>query len=374
MRIERDTNDGSLIELRDFNNNTVGSLGTSGGSVNYLGSGGSGITITSAGNVGIGGSPSRKLHIIDSGDTYVAVQAGTSSKAGIFFGDSDNHTLSRIRHDNTDNSLQFSTNEIERMRISGGNLLVGTTDTSLFNNTSGGGFSVASSGQTQIAKQGGDSADPVLMLNQTGLDGEILRFYKDGTTVGNIGGSVGSYGYMHLGSGATGLQFTNAFNQVVPYNPSSLSVRDNTIDLGSSSARFNNLYLSGGVYLGGTGSANKLDDYEEGSWTPSVSSASTTHGAVGLYTRVGNIVSIQASIHFTQSGTTFGSISGLPFAVSSINYTPITFREWYSTGVPLFGNFVIGSQSTTTFKNASNSSAANNGQQYGYAIQAVYRV
>jgi hypothetical protein len=52
---------------------------------------------------------------------------------------------------------------------------------------------------------------------------------------------------MHLGSGATGLQFTNAFNQVVPYNPSSLSVRDNTIDLGSSSARFKDLYLSGSI-------------------------------------------------------------------------------------------------------------------------------
>ena len=32
--------------------------------------------------------------------------------------------------------------------------------------------------------------------------------------------------------------------------------------------RFKDLYLSGGVYLGGTGSANQLDDYEEGTWTP----------------------------------------------------------------------------------------------------------
>ena len=39
------------------------------------------------------------------------------------------------------------------------------------------------------------------------------------------------------------------------------------IDLGNGNNRFKDAYLSGGVYLGGTGSANKLDDYEEGTWT-----------------------------------------------------------------------------------------------------------
>ena len=39
---------------------------------------------------------------------------------------------------------------------------------------------------------------------------------------------------------------------------------DATVDLGVSAHRFKDLYLSGGVYLGGTGSANYLDDYEEG--------------------------------------------------------------------------------------------------------------
>src|SRR6056300_259112 len=84
--------------------------------------------IDNSGNVGIGGSPSRRFHVIDSGDTYVAIQGGTSSKAGIFFGDSDNHTLSRIRHDNADNSLQFMTSETERLRItSDGKVGVGTS-------------------------------------------------------------------------------------------------------------------------------------------------------------------------------------------------------------------------------------------------------
>jgi hypothetical protein len=43
--------------------------------------------------------------------------------------------------------------------------------------------------------------------------------------------------------------------------------RDAAVDLGTSTVRFKDLYLSGGVYLGGTGSANHLDDYEEGTFT-----------------------------------------------------------------------------------------------------------
>ena len=46
-----------------------------------------------------------------------------------------------------------------------------------------------------------------------------------------------------------------------------------------------------GVYLGGTGAANKLDDYEEGTWTPSISGYGQELLAVnstGSYTKVGN--------------------------------------------------------------------------------------
>jgi hypothetical protein len=55
-------------------------------------------------------------------------------------------------------------------------------------------------------------------------------------------------------------------NQIAPRSGGT-SV-DATVDLGYFSLRWKDLYLSGGVYLGGTGAANKLDDYEEGTWTP----------------------------------------------------------------------------------------------------------
>ena len=134
-------------------------------------------------------------------------------------------------------------------------------------------------------------------------------------------------------------------------------------------------FLAGGglTFNGDTAAANALDDYEEGTWQPAVSTAAAHHSQVGIYTKIGNMVHIQCSIDFTQSGTTFGSVSGLPFVVAGVNYSSITFREWYSTGITMSGNLVIGAQSTSGFWNYVNNSASVNGQRYGYAFSTTYR-
>ena len=85
--------------------------------------------------------------------------------------------------------------------------------------------------------------------------------------------------------------------------------------------------LSGGVYLGGTGAANLLDDYEEGTWTPEVADAATGGNQAsggtfsGRYTKIGNRVFCQISlINIATVGMTATngiSIRGLPFTASS---------------------------------------------------------
>jgi hypothetical protein len=66
-----------------------------------------------------------------------------------------------------------------------------------------------------------------------------------------------------------------------------------------------------------------LNDYEEGTWVPTVAAGSgsiTTVGTVvGNYTRIGRLVTLFASVTITNNGTGSGSIriSGIPFPVSA---------------------------------------------------------
>jgi hypothetical protein len=145
-----------------------------------------------------------------------------------------------------------------------------------------------------------------MRLNRTDSDGDILQFYKGIGTVGSIGTAGGD---ITIGTGDTGLTFEDSADVIHPINQSTGSARDNAIDLGKSAARFKDLYLSGGVYLGGTGAANHLDDYEEGTFTPTVSSGITspTYAVqTGRYTKIGNRVFYDLYIQ-TTGGTTNSS-------------------------------------------------------------------
>ena len=208
----------------------------------------------------------------------------------------------------------------EAMRIdASGNLLVGTTDTTIFNdNADEYGFMVEPSGQMQLSANNAT----MLYLNRQNGDGEIVSFRKDGAAVGSIG--TRSSGLV-VGSGDTGLFYDGGGDRIFPESPSGGAARDAAIDLGTSAARFKDLYLSGGAYLGGTAAANKLDDYEEGTWTPTIT-GSTTAGAFtyavqqGKYTKVGNSVALHCAIAVSATSTSpVGdmTITGLPFAVSS---------------------------------------------------------
>ena len=72
----------------------------------------------------------------------------------------------------------------------------------------------------------------------------------------------------------------------------------------------------------GTGTSELFDDYEEGTWTPTLQSATTTtyNNNSGVYTKVGNLVFISANLDINSVGDgDTNSIVGLPFSASSSN-------------------------------------------------------
>ena len=190
------------------------------------------------------------------------------------------------------------------------NVLVGTTT----NSASVAGVTAGNSGLITACRSGNYSG----IFSRLSSDGDIVQFRKDGTTVGSIG-SEGNGGTFFIGSGDVTLGFNAASDIIIPRGTNAAN-RTDAIDLGNSSNRFKDLYLSGGVRLGGTGAANALDDYEEGTWTPVLIGQTTTGTPTysiqtGNYTKVGNKVSVNARVGISARGGLGGQVrfTGLPF-------------------------------------------------------------
>ena len=149
------------------------------------------------------------------------------------------------------------------------------------------------------------------------------------------------------------------------------------------------LTLSSGVYLGGVAATNKLDDYEEGTWTPGVEFGGNAVGITyssrpGLYTKVGDLVSVSTYILLSSKGTSVGSfkVNGLPFTHSAVSvmFTPVTM---YLGAVSYSGSFQGYVQTNDTviafieatdagaISNLQNTDCANNS---GIMLSVTYKV
>lgn len=165
-----------------------------------------------------------------------------------------------------------------------------------------------------------DGATPLTVDRATSF-GSIIDVQKDGASVGAVGSPYGGELYIQgTGANSSGLLFTSG-NTIQPRKNSAAD--DGNIDIGASGNKFKDLYLSGGVYIGGTGAVNKLDDYEEGSFTPVLSWNTPSNGSVSYqartatYIRVGRAVTIHLEMRLNIVSQNSASlpllVSGFPF-------------------------------------------------------------
>ena len=294
------SNDGELVQLRK-NNATVGSIGTEGGNLVIDGSAAtskSGIEFSGAewlprdagantdGAISLGDATNRFKDLYLSGTAYTnALGVGTTSPAAkvdivdttadvqlrVYKFDGTNNTRLTLTADDSGakihyrdatngGTLRFNNNAGEMARFdSSGNLLVGTTDSSLYNNATGEGVAIHDD-HIQIARSGNST----LSLNRQTSDGTILDIRKDGSTVGSIGTKLSdggtSDGELFITSGNTGLFFDDIGSYIRPCNGSA-ALRDNIVDLGKSDSRFKDIYASNGTIQ--TSDRNEKQNIEE---------------------------------------------------------------------------------------------------------------
>ena len=107
--------------------------GTSGTGYSFNGSApATSLTLDSAGNLGVGGTPvnSRKLLVSTASQTDISINAGSSAYGQLLFGYTGADNKGIVAYNNSDNSMQFYTNVTERMRLNSTGALVlagGTT-------------------------------------------------------------------------------------------------------------------------------------------------------------------------------------------------------------------------------------------------------
>ncbi len=97
-------------------------------------------------------------------------------------------------------------------------------------------------------------------------------------------------------------------------------------------------FYTDGLSLGGeTVTANRLDDYEEGSWTPLIHDAAGSNialtGNTGNYTKIGNLVYLSFELQFDETGSKNGAamyVNQLPFTPNG-NYKA-SGDWWYDGG------------------------------------------
>ena len=306
--VQTDASDDGLIRGYDSSGAVQLQFDTDGGD-NYI----------AKGNVGIGtSSPSGKLEVKGSGTSPIVYFGNGVDNAPnrqlAFSGGSSGLVwdLDATGASSVGGQLTLSTNGTEAMRIdASGNLLVGKTSNAI----AAAGAKLGTGG-SNFTRSGAE----VVYFNRTTNDGAIATFGKDGTTVGSIG--VDSGDNLYIGGSAashSGLYFGT--NTAAPITAGTLT--DAVTDLGTAGYRFKDLYLSGGVYLGGTGAANLLEDYEEGDHTTSITC--TTSGTVTVnttfdsvsYIKIGQLVTVTGLVVVGSVSSPVGAFKiSMPFAVA----------------------------------------------------------
>jgi hypothetical protein len=130
-----------------------------------------------------------------------------------------------------------------------------------------------------------------------------------------------SAGTVKGGFGAAGSNTTQEYNFIGPEASVSFArFNANGMGVGATSPATSGVGITFPATQSASTDANTLDDYEEGSWTPTITNATSYSTQAGRYTKIGNLVTIIGNIVCAFDNTSGASqlIAGFPFSVESV--------------------------------------------------------
>lgn len=144
----------------------------------------------------------------------------------------------------------------------------------------------------------------------------------------------------------------NSLTTVTLASGDSIAISDVSDSNTNKKGLISDLYTSAGSFGGqlkfpatqsASADANTLDDYEEGTWTPSVGGTATYTTQTGTYTKIGRLVFVRGTliINSIGSGST-STISGLPFSAADNTAGCVTGYTGLALSVTSLSGIVTG--------------------------------
>jgi len=248
------------------------------------------ITVDSSEKVGIGtSSPSSKLHISGTNDNNLIIQNSTYQGSG-------QNTEAAIRFKVTASADAERAKAGIHFKNDGSAFGRGDLHFAVDSNDDNGNVDIADSKMviTHEGNVGIGTASPHSKLTTESATGTNI-------VAKSTNGNGGYYNYQGLASDGT----------------QTFGVNHN-----------GTIFTTSGLAVGGTGAANTLDDYEEGTWTPVVQGAAGNPSSIswstapsGRYTKIGRQVTISFYLHINVATGGSGNfqLHGVPFTGASGN-------------------------------------------------------